>query len=222
MKKILKKIYRKTQSLFKRIRIFFKDIGNKLKYGPAAPVYMELIWVDPGEITTALGKSEVLEATGMHRNLASGVVVDWKSVAEPYPLEDEFRIRYCHMHWVEGKSWEELGVFQHMQQTRKYGNWPLSKIKARFEMLDRAYQETKKLGRLKTRKEMDPGNFREKDGILVHIDDRGKPVFGGNGFHRLSISKALQLEKIPACVGMVDKGAIEHLKKYRQKPNSFN
>src|SRR5690625_2822264 len=110
MKKILKKIYRKTQSLFKRIRIFFKDIGNKLKYGPAAPVYMELIWVDPGEITTALGKSEVLEATGMHRNLASGVVVDWKSVAEPYPLEDEFRIRYCHMHWVEGKSWEELGV----------------------------------------------------------------------------------------------------------------
>src|SRR5690625_7806583 len=94
-----------------------------------------------------------------------------------------------------------------MQQTRKYGNWPLSKIKARFEMLDRAYQETKKLGRLKTRKEMDPGNFREKDGILVHIDDRGKPVFGGNGFHRLSISKALQLEKIPACVGMVDKGA---------------
>src|SRR5690625_6496262 len=68
---------------------------------------------------------------------------------------------------------------------------------------------------------MDPGNFREKDGILVHIDDRGKPVFGGNGFHRLSISKALQLEKIPACVGMVDKGAMDHLKKYRQKPNSF-
>src|SRR5690625_7470579 len=89
-------------------------------------------------------------------------------------------------------------------------------------MLDRAYQETKKLGRLKTRKEMDPGNFREKDGILVHIDDRGKPVFGGNGFHRLSISKALQLEKIPACVGMVDIGAMDHMKKFHQNPLIVN
>lgn len=216
MKPLFNKLFRKTRSFSRRADIFIKDFRNKLTYGLDAPLYMELIWVDPSEITTALGKNEVLEATGMQRNKASGVVVDWNNVASPYPLSDEFRIRYCHDHWVEGKSWQELGVFEHMQQTRKYGSWPLTKIKERFEMLDRAYDETKQLGRLKTRKEMEPDNFREKDGILIHIDDQGKPVFGGNGFHRLAISKALQLSKIPACIGMVDKGAVEYLKRYRR------
>lgn len=201
--------------------IYIRDIKNKINYGAAAPLYMELIWVDPSEITTALGKTEVFEATGIHRNRASGVVVDWNNIDRPYALTDEFRIRYCHDHWVNGKSWEDLGVYNHMQRSRKYASWPLSKIKQRFDLLDQAYEETKQLGRLKTRREVNPDNFREKDGILIHIDNMGKPVFGGNGFHRLSISKALQLTRIPACIGLVDKNALPCLVKYRQKPEEF-
>jgi hypothetical protein len=41
----------------------------------------------------------------------------------------------------------------------------------------------------------------------VHIAKNGKPVFGGNGFHRLTMAKVLELEEIPICVGMVHKGA---------------
>jgi len=98
----------------------------------------------------------------------------------------------------------------------KYNDWPREKIKARFAMLDEAYHKTKKLGRLKTRKEMNPNNFREEDGILVHIAREGKPVFGGNGFHRLSIARVLELEKIPAEIGIVDKNSIHYLKEYRK------
>ena len=98
-----------------------------------------------------------------------------------------------------------------------YGNWPREKIIERFKLLDKAYDEAKKTGRLKTRKELDPSNFREKDGILVHIGKNGKPVFGGNGFHRLAIAKVLDLDLIPACIGIVDKESIKYLDQYRRK-----
>ncbi|MCC5943246.1 MAG: hypothetical protein JJU37_17010 [Balneolaceae bacterium] len=176
---------------------------------------MERIWVDPREITHMISREEVYRLTGIHRNRASGVVINWNDVAEITPITEDFRIEYCFKHWQEGKSWEEIGVFDFMSNTKAYGNWPEEKIKARFSMLDKAFEETKNSRRLKTRSEMNPSNFREQDGILVHIAKNGKPVFGGNGFHRLAIAKVLKLEKIPACIGLVDKDSISYLKQYR-------
>ncbi|MDR9411000.1 MAG: hypothetical protein RI573_19315, partial [Balneolaceae bacterium] len=118
-------------------------------------------------------------------------------------------------HWKEDKSWEELGVIDYMTKTKKYGSWPREKIEARFKMLDQAFEETKQLGRLKTREEMNSSNFRESEGILVHIGSGGEVIFGGNGFHRLAIAKVLELEKIPACVGLVDREALGHFDDYR-------
>ena len=78
------------------------------------------------------------------------------------------------------------------------------------------FKETQQTGKLKTRKEINPSNFREKDGILVHIAKNGRPFFGGHGFHRLAIAQELKLDVIPACVGLVDKSSIQYLKKYRK------
>lgn len=217
---LLKKIYWKirgyNQRIKKRVRIHTRDIKNKLKYGRSAPLFNERIWVDPREIEYMIDREEVKRVTGLHRSKASGVVVDWSKVENIKPIWEEFRIRYCYGHWKDGKSWEELGVIEHMSQTKKYGSWPREKIVARFEMLDKAFEETKKEGRLKTRKEIDPSNFRESEGILVHIAKDGEVIFGGNGFHRLAIAKVLELEKIPACVGLVDRGSIKYLDKYRK------
>ncbi|WP_234571704.1 hypothetical protein [Rhodohalobacter sp. 614A] len=161
-------------------------------------------------------REEVKRVSGLHRSEASGVVVDWNKVEDIKPISGEFRIQYCYGHWKDGKSWEELGVIEHMSNTKKYGDWPQKKIKARFEMLDQAFEETKRDGRLKTREEMDPSNFRESEGILVHIGSGGEVIFGGNGFHRLAIAKVLELEKIPACVGLVAQDSMKYLDKYRK------
>jgi len=40
----------------------------KIKYGKSAPLYMELIWVDPNEINTIIYREEVKEVTGIHRS----------------------------------------------------------------------------------------------------------------------------------------------------------
>lgn len=198
--------------------IYSRDLRNKMNYGWSAPLYNERIWVDPGKIEFLIDRDEVERVSGLHRSKASGVVVDWSEVKNIRALSDEFRIQYCFAHWTEGKSWEELGVIDYMAETKKYGSWPRKKIKARFKMLDQAFEETKKERRLKTREEMDPSNFRESEGILVHIGSGGEVIFGGNGFHRLAIAQVLELEKIPACVGLVDRGSLEYLDEYR-KPN---
>lgn len=215
MKKILKPVYYKVKGSFNklenRIRYYVKDFQNISRYGLSAPLFKERIWVDPRKIEYMIEREEVKRVSGLHRNKASGVVIDWQDVKHIKPITEEFRIQYCYGHWKDGKSWEELGVIDHMSKSKKYGSWPRKKIKARFEMLDNAFQETKRDGRLKTRKEIDSKNFRESDGILVHIGKNGQPIFGGNGFHRLAISKVLELEKIPACIGLVDKDAIQYL-----------
>lgn len=219
MIQLLKKIYRKIRGSIRRIHrrlmIYKRDIKNKLKYGWSAPLYKERIWVDPRKINYMIGRDEVKRVSGLHRSRASGVIVDWSEVENIYPISEEFRIQYCFAHWKEGRSWEELGVIDYMTKTKKYGSWPREKIEARFEMLDQAFEETKQLGRLKTREEMNSSNFRESEGILVHIGSGGEVIFGGNGFHRLAIAKVLELEKIPACVGLVARDAIANLNEYR-------
>lgn len=195
--------------------IYKKDLQNKLKFGWSAPLFNERIWVNPRKIEYMIDRDEVKRVTGLHRSKASGVVVDWSDVKEIKPISEQFRIQYCYGHWKEGKSWEELGVIDYMTKTKKYGSWPREKIEARFKMLDQAFEETKRDERLKSRSELDPSNFRESDGILVHIGKDGEVIFGGNGFHRLAIAKVLELEKIPACVGLVDRDAITYLDEYR-------
>lgn len=223
MKKLLKPIYYKTKGAIDkigtRIQYYSRDIKNISKYGLSAPRYNERIWVDPRKIEFMIDRDEVKRVSGYHRSQASAVVIDWDEVQDMKPITDEFRIQYCYSHWKEGKTWEELGVIDHMSKSKKYGSWPRQKIKARFEMLDQAFKETKSEQRLKTRQEIDTTNFRESGGILVHIAKNGQPVFGGNGFHRLAISKVLELEKIPACIGLVDKNSIQFLDDLR-KPNS--
>lgn len=219
MTHFLLKAYRKLRNRLRitseRLLIYIKDLRNKLKYGKDAPLYFERIWVNPMEIRMMIPRDEVKRVTGIHRNRASGVVVDWDEISRSYPITEEFRIQYCFKHWKDGISWDELGVIDHLSKSSKYGSWPKKKIRERFRMLDRAFEETKKLGRLKTRDEIDPAGFREEDGILVHIGKHGEPVFGGNGFHRLAMAQVLELDRIPACIGLVDKEAIPLLSKFR-------
>lgn len=217
--RVLFRFYKKiSQRLSDRSGIYLKDITNKIKYGPAAPVMYERLWVDPRTIHRMIDRDEVYRLTGLSRNEASGQVVDWSRAQNITSVYEEYRIQYCFRHWKYGESWEEIQVYDFMSQTKKYGSWPRSRIVERFAVLDNAFRETREQGRLKARNELDQSNFREKDGILVHIGIGGEVIFGGNGFHRLAIAKILELEQIPACIGLVHKESIPLLKKFRN-PN---
>jgi hypothetical protein len=192
-----------------------RDIGNRVCYGKGAPQFCELIWVDASEITKYVGDAPILRLTGMHRDWASGCVVEWDSLHGVTPLMDELRIKKCTEHWRNGVSWDELGYIDMMKNVPRHKDDSDELIRKRFAMLDQAFDDARKTGMLKTRRQIDASNFREDGGVLVHIAKGGEPVFGGNGFHRLAIAKVLSLKRFPACLGVVDEGAIPLLERFR-------
>ncbi len=71
--------------------------------------------------------------------------------------------------------------------------------------------------RLRTREELNPGNFREEGGIVIHVGPGGT-LFLGTGNRRFSISLTAGLEMVPAMVGYVHVSALGHLAALRQPP----
>lgn len=188
-----------------------RDLFNILRYGPHAPRFQERIWVNPADVREFIPREEIKRVTGMNRSDSSGLVIDWDQVRDVRPVAEDFRMAYCFGHWRDGKSWEELGVYDYMLQTKKYGHLTLDDMATRYAELDRTFQEIRQEGRLKTRDEINSGNFREQDGILIHIGDDGTPFFGGLGYHRLAIAKILEFDSIPACIGVVGNKALDRL-----------
>ena len=187
-------------------------------YGINAPKHLETIWINPQKVDSYIPKNEILRVTGKSRKEASGQVVDWSDVNKILPLENDFRYRYAFQRWRDGESWKEIGVFEYMKtKTIKYKNMSQNQLEDRYKRFDELFQDLKSSGEVKKRSEVDPSSFREENGILIHIGANGKLYFGGIGFHRFSIAKVLNLNQIPACIGIVDQNSIKHLKQIRKK-----
>ncbi len=215
---IIKLIKTRLKPVKSYIDILKRDLSNKLKYGPHAPKHLELIWVNPEKIDHFISKEEIVRITGKSRQEASGMVIDGNMIKNITPLEEDFRYRYSFERWKDGKNWEEIGVYEYMKnETIKYKDLSRAELELRYANFDRLYAEIKKEKQLKSRQDLNPKNFREKDGILIHIGKKGRLYFGGIGFHRFSIAKVLGLKIIPTCVGVVDKNSIKYLEQYRIK-----
>ena len=209
----LKKIINKGQN---RLEVYRRDLTNKLKYGKHAPKHLETIWINPQQVDSFIPKEEILRVTGKSRKEASGCVVEWTNVSKIIPLENDFRYRYAFERWRDGKSWEDIGVYEYMKnETKKYKDMTRAQLEERYRNFDLLFEEVKNDGRLKPRTEVEPTAFREENGILIHIGEAGNLYFGGVGFHRFSIAKVLKFNTIPACIGIVAKSSIKHLHNYR-------
>ena len=219
--KVLKNYFCKPVNYFKRKYpgLVERDLYNKIRYGLSAPLNHERIWINPKDVKHVLVPSEVKRITGKTRNYTSGLVIDWDEVENIRPLFEEHKIQYCIKHWQDGESWEDLDVINFLRKnSKKHRKKEIDELIERFEMLDKAFEEVKNEGRLKTRIEIDPSNYREKDGILIHIGKNGEPIFGSCGNHRLAMALILGFEKIPAWIGLVDKDSIKYLDQYRKPP----
>ena len=83
-------------------------------------------------------------------------------------------------------------------------------VVSRYARLDELFSYLQGGGKFRTRKELyGSRTFREQGGVYIHIDREGNPVFGGGGCHRLALAKILQLDIIPAQLGIVHHEAVD-------------
>lgn len=198
-----------------RFRAWKRDGRNRQRYGDEAPRFAERLWVPTHRIQRALkiGNSK-----------QSGAVLEHWPEQGYAPVSELPSISACLAHWQDGLSWEETGIFDlMMEQIQRNGKVDrlrsIEDVQARYRELDDLYHHVMRAGKLSSRQQFIPGNFREEGGILVHIGPDGEPVFGKKGHHRLAIAKALDLKMIPVQLGATFRPAIEHLSRYRSDEN---
>lgn len=223
LKKILKIIYSRVRI----INFLCRDVLNVFVLRSFdAPRSAQLIWVSTRSITNVLPQStdELGRAVGyrvfMPRDIYTGRVIggDWDLVTEE--LNSLHKFNCCVQHFGDKVPWDETDLYQlHLKRLQFDGFHPkgnsAQQILERYKALDDLYQDVKKKGRLSTQSEISKYGFREDGGIYIHIDRNGSPIFGGGGIHRLAIAKILNLEIVPAQLGVIHQ---EYWYKKREVP----
>jgi len=219
-------------------RINSQDLRNKLRYGWAAPVARERIWIDPRAVTrciphpTELGVPptapdyEISQATALRTwKMAGKVIGDEVDTFRLRPLSDLQKIQICKRHWIEGSSWEEAGAIDNLLFKIAAVGVPVSEcatradILRRYERLDIIFEEVRRTGALRSMQRRKGLFQRESDGVQIHLGRGGEPIFGETGTHRLAIALVLGLPCIPASLGFVHESALALLPSLRRRPD---
>jgi hypothetical protein len=133
------------------------------------------------------------------------------------------KIASCLQRWLNGAEWEDTPMFAALltktteQRHRRQGLHDRDTVLARCAGYDAMYRQIQADGRLRTREELKPGNFREKGGVVIHLGRDAEPHLG-SGNRRFAIAMALGLRCIPAMLGYVHHSAIVHLPALRRVP----
>lgn len=201
-----------------------REMENRLRFGPAAPKYAERIWLCPFDCRRAVSRHVKNISLSWSRYGSARVVEIWPEASSNVfvALGDRESILSCYDHWVRKIPWQETvefgllaGEIARLGSAHDCKNLP--EVMNRYETLDRMFLQIQKEGKIRTRKELNPRNFREENGILIHIGPSGEPIVG-DGFHRMAMALILNLPLIPAQIGCVYKDAIPFLQRFRQ-PN---
>ncbi|MDA7427502.1 hypothetical protein PGB28_03455 [Primorskyibacter aestuariivivens] len=201
---------------------FLRDIKNRVLFGPDAPLSDEPLYVRPRDITL---RYVTASSTGapLFRRRHSGLVKggDWDLSVEPMRHGPKYRA--CHARWIEGKNWEETGIYDlHLDRIARKGVSDecrtLEDIKARYERLDHLFEQVRREGRLRAISQIDSYFRREHGGVFVHIDRHGRPLRYGGGEHRFAIAHILNLPEMPVQPGVIHLEAVRgrHLERLRR------
>ena len=209
-------------SPFAILRGPFRDLANHLSGGGDYPRTQERIWIDPSQLTRIYTRNPA--ETPDYKRRHSGMVLagDWDTNTEP--LDESWKIAACLAHFCDGIPWEDTGVYERMQDMiDEHGPFDScaseADIIARYERIDALYSDIRDNGfRDETVQRF--GTPRLPEGVFVHLDRHGQPIFGAIGNHRIGIARALGLTRIPAQLGVVHPGAIDRnaLAKLRSGP----
>ncbi|MGJ8605018.1 MAG: hypothetical protein ACSHXH_12905 [Marivita sp.] len=189
-----------------------RDLLNRVMQGHGAPRAQERIWIDP----RALGRVYTRNAaqTPDFKRRHSGMVIggDWDRQTEP--VDQSWKIAACLSRFRDGVSWKDTGIYDRMaQMIAQRGLFDScathADIIARYEQIDALYSDILENGfRDQTIRAF--GTARLPEGVFVHIDRHGDPIFGAIGNHRVGIARALGLSRIPAQLGVIHSKALAH------------
>lgn len=192
-----------------------RDITNRVRYGPDAPKYCERIWISPREVSG-------IDGTVASREMSARVVTNWNqffpNIGE---LRSERKIRSMWQRFGDGLPWEETDEFHHrveiyMRRKAMNRSDASAALLAYYQRYEIMYDEMRSSRQMKTRAQV-RGNkaFREHGGVLIHVGPDGRLVHGGHGKRRFAIAHLLDLEQIPAVLGLIHVDALGHLPRLR-------
>ena len=152
---------RQTLRSIKRARLLFKittykktlrDIHNGRQFGPNGPQSDEALFVDPWAVKYQL-VPEKKPKTRLFTQDSSGLVLDGDWDLAVTEISKTRKYQACQAHFVDGKSWEETGIYDHMMS--KIANLgifdkcrTMDDVIARYASIDRLYDELSKHDRL--------------------------------------------------------------------------
>lgn len=204
---MLKKIYNFCRYKKRNLSFYRKDLQNYIQYGSNHPRYAERIYVKPAEV-------QFRYSTAIFDRSNSGEVHDGDWEKNYRDFDSSRKYQACIKRFVHNYEWEDTGIYEYLLDLIEKkgpvdGCSNLDDIVARYKKLDQLYHKLKNSGKsFLPRKKMNRWNFREEGGVLFHIDKNNNPIFGNDGLHRISIAKILELEKIPAQIGVVHVDAL--------------
>jgi len=196
------------RKLSRRVSYYARDITNIIRFGLRAPKSAQLIWVRPRSVTAIIIKpTGNIDRLFMPRRNFTGRILDGDWDREVTGLKNISKVNGCYDRYVRKIRWEETDLIRgHLRSLRTRGRHSKGdseeKILERYRRLDRLYETAMNDG-LSPQRLVEPGAFREEGGIYVHIARNGTPIFGGGGFHRLAIAQILNLNVVPAQLGVV-------------------
>ena len=126
----------------------------------------------------------------------------------------------CIKHWRDGDSWESSGVYNRLREkiangyVSDHGISNETEIISRYQKLDHIFNKIKSDQLFMKQKELDPKNYKEKGGVLIHLGPNGEPFFGLKGHHRFAMAYILGIP-FPAQIGIVHSSALDTLKRLR-------
>jgi len=205
-----------------KLRAFWIDTYNRLRFGPGSPSYAERVWIHPSRCHRYIEAADLAAQLGSRVRQMSGRVIDhWPHELEQ-PFENHPKLTYCWAHWRDGKDWSQAGAIEFMlsriavsptgvtDKCRTPGD-----VRDRFDTLDRIWDEVQARGSFPPQQGLEPDNYREIGGILVHLGPEGEPVFSGAGCHRFAMAMLLDVA-FPAQLGCVHTSALKHLPQLRK------
>ena len=196
-----------------------RDASNRVLQGAGAPKAQERIWVDPTKLTRIYVRNAAQTPDFKRRH--SGMVIDGDWDRHTEPLDTSWKVAGCLARFRDKVSWEDTGVFDRMaKMIAARGRFDscstAADVRARYARIDKLYDSIRRNGfRDKTVDKL--GTPRLPEGVFVHIDRDGAPIFGAIGNHRVGIARVLGLTRIPAQLGVVHPDAVASgaLAKYR-------
>ena len=189
-----------------------RDVVNRWRFGPDAPQSDELIWIHPHSVTDFY-RADPPNGAPRFRRRHSALVKGGNWDLSRKPFGSEIKLDSIRDHFERGVPWQQTDIFSWMlMRLEKEGSvdgfTSREELIARYDGLDRIYDEAKRNGTLRPHGSVNMTR-REHGGILVHIARDGTPLRDGGGMHRFAIAYILGLEKIPAQLGVIHADAVK-------------